>query len=140
MKYDFLTEEQYQKLLTNGASKEIEKNHVPVVKLFSPDAQATWLLTEVLPEEPDIAFGLIDDLGPGFPELGYVSLKQLADARGRLGLPMERDMHFEARYPLSVYTQAAKFKGRITDDPGTLEYFAGTERKKTCMPNSPQPS
>ncbi len=30
----------------------------PVVKLFTPDANATWLLSEIDPDCPDIAFGL----------------------------------------------------------------------------------
>ena len=30
----------------------------PVVKLFTPDANCTWLLTELDPEDPDIAFSL----------------------------------------------------------------------------------
>jgi hypothetical protein len=29
-----------------------------VVKLFTPDAACTWLLTELDPDDPDIAFGL----------------------------------------------------------------------------------
>ena len=39
------------------------------MKLFTPDANATWLLTELDPVEPDRAFGLCD-LGLGYPELG----------------------------------------------------------------------
>jgi hypothetical protein len=38
----------------------------PVVKLFTPDAGTTWLLTEIDPDDPDRAFGLCD-LGSGFP-------------------------------------------------------------------------
>jgi hypothetical protein len=45
----------------------------PVVKLFTPGAGAAWLLTELDPDDPDIAFGLCD-LGLGFPELGSVRL------------------------------------------------------------------
>ena len=32
----------------------------------------------------------------GEPELGYVSLVELRNVRGKLGLPIERDLHFEA--------------------------------------------
>jgi integrase len=42
-----------------------------------------------------LAFGLCD-LGMGEPELGYVSLTELRTVRGKLGLPIERDL------PLSV--------------------------------------
>ncbi len=30
----------------------------PLVKLFTPDAGATWLLTEIDPDAPSMAFGL----------------------------------------------------------------------------------
>lgn len=84
----------------------------PVVKLFTPDAAATWLLSETDPEDPDIAFGLCD-LGLGCPELGTVRLSELASVRGRLGLPVERDLHFTADAPLSVYADRARAAGRI---------------------------
>jgi hypothetical protein len=35
-----------------------ELDLAPVIKLLTPDANATWLLTEVYPGEPDRAFGL----------------------------------------------------------------------------------
>jgi hypothetical protein len=84
----------------------------PVVKLFTPDAAATWLLTELDPDEPDIAFGLCD-LGIGFPELGSVRLSEIAQVRGALGLPVERDGHFVATKPLSVYAENARRWGGI---------------------------
>jgi Protein of unknown function (DUF2958) len=72
------------------------------------DAQCTWLLTEL----DDIAFGLCD-LGMGSPELGYVSMHELRDLRGPLGLPIERDMHFDADKTLSAYAEEARSHGRI---------------------------
>ena len=84
----------------------------PVVKLFTPDGGATWLLSETEPEEPDIAFGLCD-LGLGYPELGSVRLSVLKAHRGRLGLPIERDLHFEADAPLSTYAERAREAGGI---------------------------
>ena len=77
-------------LLANGRRQqplrgtEQEIDFPPVVKLFNPSGAATWLLTELDPEDPDIAFGLCD-LGTGFPELGSVSLRELASVRGPLG-------------------------------------------------------
>jgi hypothetical protein len=82
------------------------------VKLFTPDAGATWLLTEIDPEDPDIAFGLCD-LGMGFPELGNVSLSELAAIRGKLGLPVERDLHFKAKKKLSEYADEARGLGCV---------------------------
>jgi hypothetical protein len=86
--------------------------HYPVVKLFTPDGGATWLLSEIDPEDPDIAFGLCD-LGLGYPELGSVRLSVLKAHRGRLGLPIERDLHFEANAPLSTYAECARIAGGI---------------------------
>jgi hypothetical protein len=48
-----------------------------------------------------LAFGLCD-LGMGEPELGYVSLTELRAVRGKIGLPVERDEHFEADKTLST--------------------------------------
>jgi hypothetical protein len=102
-----LTAEQRAALLANGvesAKRDIDPH--PVVKLFTPDAGATCLLTELDPTEPDIAFGLCD-LGLDCPELGYVRLSELQAVRGKLGLPVERDLWFEAKGPLSAYAAAA---------------------------------
>jgi hypothetical protein len=41
----------------------------PVVKLFMPDADRTWLLTEIDPDNPDIAFGLCDLPSIGQPPM-----------------------------------------------------------------------
>ena len=109
-----LTDTQRRELTANGersaAGEEIDPR--PVVKFFTPDGGATWLLTELDPSEPDRAFGLCD-LGLGCPELGYVSLAELAAVRGRLGLPIERDLHFVADQSLSAYADAARSRGRI---------------------------
>jgi hypothetical protein len=63
----------------------------PIVKLFTPDGNATWLLTKLDPNGEYLAFGLCD-LGQGEPELGYVGPLELAVARGPLGLSLERDL------------------------------------------------
>jgi hypothetical protein len=109
-----ITAAQRETLLANGrksaAGKDIDP--FPIVKLFTPDGAATWLLTELDPDEPDIAFGLCD-LGMGCPELGRVSLAEIAAVRGRLGLPVERDRHFTADRPLSAYADEAHRAGRI---------------------------
>lgn len=97
-------------LLVNALHPDVD--HPPVVKLFMPDGGATWLINEVDPDDPDRLFGLCD-LGLGFPELGSVSLAEISEVRGRLGLPVERDQHFVADRPLSIYAEEARTKGRI---------------------------
>jgi hypothetical protein len=113
-----ITKAQTEQLLANGIAQlaAIDRqdqalDFKPVVKLFSPDAQCTWLLTEI-DEGTDLVFGLCD-LGMGCPELGYVSLNELRTVRGKLGLPIERDLHFEADKPISAYADAARARGHI---------------------------
>jgi hypothetical protein len=113
-----ITDSLTQKLLANGRAQraaidndQLALDFKPVVKLFTPDAQCTWLLTELDPDG-GLAFGLCD-LGLGCPELGYVSLAELSTVRGKLGLPIERDRHFEADKTISAYTDEARSHGHI---------------------------
>jgi hypothetical protein len=94
-----------------------------VVKFFDPTGAATWLITEMMPDEPDILFGLCD-LGMGCPELGYVGLTELQSVTGRFGLGIERDLYFTARYPLSVYADAARIARGITESEDMLAQAA----------------
>jgi Protein of unknown function (DUF2958) len=100
-------------LLANGAQSAAGEDidPVPVVKLFTPDANATWLLTE-LDAENEIAFGLCC-LGMGSPELGYMSLNEIASVRGPMGLPVERDAHYRETRSLSVLAKLALRAGHL---------------------------
>ncbi|RDB02303.1 DUF2958 domain-containing protein [Runella aurantiaca] len=113
-----LTKTQKAKLLENG--RNTDQDHYPVVKLFTPYAGATWLLSELDPDNERIAFGLCD-LGMGYPELGYVDLQELADLKTSYGSPVvERDLYFKAKHPISVYADAARFWEHITTQPDPL--------------------
>ena len=113
-----LTDPLRAQLLENGCLQEPlrgtvnEIDFMPVVKFFTPDANCTWLLTELDPEGPDIAFGLCD-LGLGFPELGTVRISELESVRGPMGLSVERDLYFTARQSLCEYAEAARVASRI---------------------------
>ena len=107
----FFTKSQWQKLLSNSSHDNLMQ-HRPVVKLFTPDCGSTWLLVSVSKSDPDLAFGLCD-LGVGFPELGYVSLKELSQIRGRLNLPVERDRYIDLNKSLKTYTDLAEINRRI---------------------------
>jgi len=87
-----------------------EPDPKPVVRFFSPVGAATWLATEI--DADGILFGLAD-LGFGCPELGSFSAAELEGVRLPFGLGIERDLHFEARHPLSVYAEAARAAGSI---------------------------
>ncbi len=91
---------------------EEPEDFCPVIKLFCPWTGATWLLTELDPGDPDIAFGLCD-LGQGFPELGCVSIMEIKSAKGPGGLAIERDLYFKADKTLSAYAVEARTEGRV---------------------------
>ena len=75
---------------------EHEDDPLVRVKFFTPDSSWTWFLTEFSPEKR-LCFGMVHGLDH---ELGYFSLDELEAARGPLGMPSERDLHFQPR-PLS---------------------------------------
>jgi hypothetical protein len=93
------------------AKKRDDFDPFPVVKLFTPDAAATWLLTEAYPEGPDVRLFGLCDLGMGCPELGYLMLSEIEDVRGKLGLPVERDLYFRVEHRLSTYAKLARSAG-----------------------------
>ena len=109
-------DDQRRQLLDNGAAavRGERRDPLPVVKLITLDAHATWLLTELDPDDGDTAFGLID-LGMGRPELGYVRLSVLESIRGPQNLAVVRDLHFTPQRPLSEYARLAERDGSIND-------------------------
>jgi hypothetical protein len=109
-----ITDEQRVMLLANGreSMQNPDFDPAPVVKLFTPDAGATWLLTKIDPDDHDHAFGLCDP-GLGIPEIGWVSLEELTALRGRLGLPIERDLSFRAEKRLSAYDAGFRVFGSV---------------------------
>jgi Protein of unknown function (DUF2958) len=111
-----ITDEQLAQLLANGQARAEGRqlDPLPVVRLFTPDAHATWLLTELDPEDGDTVFGLCD-VGLGMPKLGYVRLSELASIRGPSNQLIERDLYFTARRSLSEYARLAQENGSITD-------------------------
>ncbi len=111
----FLTELQRTQMLANGVARargEAIDPH-PVVKLYTLDAGAVWLLVS-LDADGDQAYGLCD-AGTGFPELGTVSLSALEAVRGPRGLRIVVDPHFKPRQPLSAYVAEAMRDGSIND-------------------------
>jgi hypothetical protein len=111
-----ITALQMSELIANGveSAKTGDGSHFkPVVKLFTPDANATWLFAEI-GADGDTLFGLCD-LGMGMPELGYASLHEIMALRGKFGLPVERDMHFKAKGTMKQYAQLAREAGCIKE-------------------------
>lgn len=114
-----LLPEHRTRLLNNGRFNAIRRSQgqfeidfKPVVKLFCPWGGGTWLLSELDPDDPDIAFGLCDP-GLGFPELGHVRLSEIEAIIGPGGLRIERDAFFTPWQSVGAYAEAASRHGRI---------------------------
>ena len=99
------------RLLENGARTASDATHdpAPVVRLHAPDARASWLLTELDSDDPDLAYGLCD-LGLGAPKLDHVRLSRLAELAGNA---VVCDTAFVARQSLSGYLRDARAAGAI---------------------------
>ena len=116
MKAPLVNDAQRAALLVNGrlAAAGEPLDPLPVVRLFTPDAHATWLLTSLDPVDGDTAYGLID-LGISMPELGTVKLSDLASIVGPRQQPVMRDRYFQAMRPLSEYLRLAQENGSVVD-------------------------
>lgn len=87
-----LDQETRQRLPPLYSGEEKGLDALVQAKFFTPDANWTWYASEFNGE--DIFFGLVIGLEI---ELGYFSLSELEGVRGPLGLPIERDLHFEPK-------------------------------------------
>src|SRR3989304_5939544 len=89
---DLLDKNSRKKLPPLYSGEALGLEAIAPVKFFTPDSNWTWYASEF--DGDDIFFGLV----VGFEaELGYFSLKELQVARGPLGLPVDRDLHFETK-------------------------------------------
>lgn len=111
-----ITDHERVQMLARGRERAAGKpcDPLPVVRLFTPDAHATWLLTELDPADSDTAYGLCD-LGLGMPGLGHVKLSELASIVGPRQRPVMRDRYFRATRRLSEYVRLAQQNGSIID-------------------------
>ena len=85
---ELLTQELRQQLPPLYSQEHVDDPLI-VCKFFTPDSNWTWYVMEF--DGEDLFFGLV----VGFEkELGYFTLSELEEARGPLGLFIERDIHF----------------------------------------------
>jgi hypothetical protein len=73
----------------SGEDIELE-DKIVYAKFFLPDANFTWYILEY-DKESNTIFALVDGLDI---ELGYVSIEELEQVRGHMGLHVERDLYF----------------------------------------------
>lgn len=78
---------------------ETEENPDPIchVKLFLPNTNWTWYVTELSRQDQNLCFGYVIGLEN---ELSYFTLEELESLQGSLGISVERDESFQPT-PLS---------------------------------------
>ena len=90
--YVFIPDDVAGKLPRLYATQD-QDDPIAYLKFFTPDSNWTWFLTEYDPEQR-LCFGLV--IGHE-RELGYFSLDELEEARGPMGLPIERDLYWDPK-------------------------------------------
>ncbi len=70
--------------------------------------------------------------------MGSFSLSEIASVRLPWGLGIERDLYFKGSFPLSVYADAARIEGRITEAESLLASLARARTsRKSRDPDPP---
>ena len=91
-----LTKEIISKFPPLYANEKKDAKDVKIIaKFFAPVGSWTWYATEF--DREDRFFGYV---AGDFPELGYFSLAELQDITLRLGLKIERDLHYGYEHTL----------------------------------------
>ena len=128
-----------QKLITKTIAKTIppiystsEKEtwaiRVPV-KIFDSTGAYTFYVTEYDPDQR-LLFGY--QTGTGFDELGYQSLDELEQYRGKLGIGMERDQYW------NTSTTLAEVKDDPVPKPQLADIFDGVKKPEVDQGVSPE--
>jgi hypothetical protein len=90
------------KLMTKGLEQRFAQvgsqaeviDPLVIAKFFNPTGAGTWYATEYDPDTR-IFFGYVSIFGDWNDEWGSFSLDELENYRGRFGLGIERDLHFQ---------------------------------------------
>lgn len=80
-------------LAVGDQSEKEAKDTIVVAKFFNPTGAGTWYATEYNPDD-NCCFGYVSIFGDHNDELGYFSIDELEDYKGRFGLGIERDLHW----------------------------------------------
>ena len=87
-----MTEELRKQLPPLGSQDGLGGKTIAYAKFFTPSSSWNWYANEF--DGQDMFFGLVDG---HCKELGYFSLSELESVRGPMGLPIERDIHWQPK-------------------------------------------
>lgn len=100
-----MTKELTEKFPVWGSTAEKTAKEMKVVaKFFNPGGAQTWYAVEF--DGTDTFFGYVTGMDEN--ELGNFSLSELSSVRGRFGLKMERDLHWNPETLLSAVMNGEK--------------------------------
>ncbi len=106
------TKEILKKLPTLDATAETKIDDLTVhLKLFNPTGIGTWYIYAYNPDEK-MALGFVNLNDPQMAELGYISIEELEEFKGQMGLGIERDMSFKSK-PLRGIMDTVKNGGHV---------------------------
>ena len=88
-----LTKELEARFAKVGSQAEME-DPIAICKFFNPVGRGYWFATEYDPKEK-IFYGYVSLFGDYNDEWGSFSLEELESIKGKFGLGIERDLHFE---------------------------------------------
>ena len=92
-----LTKDIINKLEKRGRVENYQDSDPIIAKFFNPTGIGTWYVMEG-EKQPDNDWFFYGVAELHEKEWGSFSLKELASFRGRFGLGIERDRHFEGTY------------------------------------------
>ena len=118
-----LTTSLREKLLANGrANRDADGlprehgyiDHKPVVKLFTPDAgAATWLLTEIDPDDPDRRLRPVRSWDSAVPNSAMSACPNSLPYAASSAFLSSASLHFTPTMTLSAYADEARAHGAI---------------------------
>jgi hypothetical protein len=115
-----LTKELEKRFATVGSQEGKGDDTLIIAKYFTPDSNWTWYATEYDADTLTF-FGLVH----GFEkEWGYFSLAEMAEAKGPLGLGIERDLYFDRKQAESLWQAMEKANDPWADLERTKEVEA----------------
>ena len=84
----------------------LETHKVKVTaKFFDPTGSFTWYLTEIDKNDKDTCFGFVTSEFHPKGELGYFTISELEEVKGKLGLAIERDKLWDNKITLEEVMQ-----------------------------------
>ena len=114
-------------ILYNDMTDEVQLiDHLPVVRLYSPDTGDWWVLTEMNPDNPDRVCGVSGPDG----HLGFFGLAHIAKL-----YDLVRDRHFQPDKRISEYAEQVLDKAREEMDASADIYIRTAAVMQTVIAN-----